>query len=241
MVFNALKHSKAIIWDSAAMARDVKNEFPVYAEKNHSTINPILDVLDLNTPVDPALDDPKFSNGIFTAGKSDRDFDIVIRAFRDTDIPVTIVCPDDYKITEKITGSNIRILPFSMVNPQQYYALAGQAFCILISVTNEKSACGQLLVNFAMENEKPIIATDSYGVRDFVEDGENGVLFKIGKTDQIREGYEKLKNDKKFREKIIKNAKETANKMHPSYFVEKIIEVIELDQSESKVLLDALN
>jgi glycosyltransferase involved in cell wall biosynthesis len=234
MVYNALKHSKGIIWDSARMAQDVKKQFPEFTEKNHSTMNPILEVLDLTTPVDPVLDDLKFRNGIYTAGKSDRDFDVVIRAFRDTDVPVTIVCPDGYKITEKNITSNIRILPFSRVNPQQYYALAGQAFCILISVTSEKSACGQLLVNFAMENEKPIIATDSYGVKDYIEDGENGVLFKIGQADQIRKGYEKLKNDKKFREKIIRNAKITAKEMSPGPFIEKIIKVIESGELKAK-------
>jgi glycosyltransferase involved in cell wall biosynthesis len=224
---NALKQSKAIIWPSLEMSNEVKREFPELGYKNHFFVAPLFDVIDTNFPVDNELDDPYFRNGVFTAGKSERDFNIVIRAFRNTDIPVTIVCPDEYQITETNITSNIRILRFSRVSHEQYYALAGQAFCILISVINEESPCGQLIVTYAMANSKPIIATDCYGVRDFVVNNENGLLFKIGQSDEIRKSYEKLKNDKEFTEYLIENAKSTAKVMTPGGFIEKIIDLIE--------------
>jgi glycosyltransferase involved in cell wall biosynthesis len=193
-----------------------------------------MDVIDLNIPVDKELDDPYFRNGVYTAGKSERDFNIVIRAFRNTDVPVTIVCPDEYPITETDITQNIRILRFSQVNHEQYYALASQAFCILISVENEKSPCGQLLVNYAMENSLPIIATDCYGVKDYVVNDENGILFKIGQMDEIRKGYEKLKNDATFTKNIINNAKKTAEIMSRGIFIEKIISIIENGHPKSE-------
>ena len=66
---------------------------------------------------------------------------------------------------------------------------------------------GQLIVAFAMDNSKPIIATDCYGVRDFVVNNVNGILFKVGQSDEILKGYEKLKNDDAFTNDLISNAK----------------------------------
>jgi len=227
MVKNALKHSKAIFWDSSEMAQEVKNDFPKFTLKNHSTLNPIMDVIDASLPVDKELDDPYFRNGVYTAGRSERDFNIVIKAFRNTDIPVTIVCCDDYTFTETNITSNIRILRFSQVSNEQYYALAGQAFCILISVLNEKSSVGQLIIAFAMDNLKPIIATECYGVRDYIINNKNGVLFKVGQSDEIRKAYEKLKNDEAFTNTLISNAKITLKEMSPGIFIEKVIKIIE--------------
>lgn len=227
MVRNAFRRSKGLIWPSVQMANDVSKDFPQFAWKNNFALNPIMDVIAPNTPVIKELDDPYFHNGVFTAGKSERDFNIVIRAFRNTDIPVTIVCADDYVVTETNITSNIRVLRFAAVNAEQYFALADQAFCILISVINEKSPCGQIIVAYAMENSKPIIATDCYGVKDYIVDNENGILFKIGQADEIRKAYERLKNDDAFTKKLISNALVSVKKMSAGNFAEKIIQVIE--------------
>jgi glycosyltransferase involved in cell wall biosynthesis len=233
LVKNALQNAKALIWASYEMANDVKKKFRQYEHKNYFDINPLFNVIDPNLQVEEALDNHYFRNGIYTAGKSGRDFNIVIRAFRNTDIPVTIVCPDDYPITENNITANIRILPFSKVSPEQYYALAGQAFCILISVDDEKSTAGHLLIMHAMANSIPLIATDSDGVKAYIEKNVNGLLFEFGQSDEIRQCYEKLKNDEEFREKIIKNAKDKAKSLSPYPFMERVLSIIESDQNNS--------
>ena len=227
MVRSAFRHSKGLIWPSEKMSDDVNKDFPEFAYKNHFALNPIMDVIETNVPVAKELDDPKFRNGVYTAGKSERDFNIVIRAFRNTDIPVTIVCADDYAITETDISSNIRVLRFAQVDHIQYYALAEQAFCILISTIDEKSPCGQIIVAYAMENSIPLIATDCYGVKDYVVHNENGVLFKVEQADEILKAYRKLRTDEAFRNKLIANALVTAKELGPGPYVKKIISIIE--------------
>lgn len=227
MVKHALQCCHALIWPSSEMSSEVKKDFPKYAGKNFHTPTPVFDIIDTSCKVEEALDDPRFRNGIFSAGKSERDFNIVIRAFKNTAAPVTIVCPDEYPITETEISSNIRILRFSAVSHEQYYALAGQAFCILISLINEKSACGGLIINFAMLNSKPIIATDSASVRDFIENNVNGLIFPVGESKEIYNAYQKLINDKSFAESVAKNAKEIAIQTSPEYFIPKLISIIE--------------
>jgi len=223
---NSLMLSKAVIWPALEMSNESKKYFPQFEIKNHYIKNPVFDVIDSNLPLDEVLDDPYFRNGVYSAGKSERDFNIVIRAFRNTDIPVTILCSDNYVFTETNITSNIRILRFSQVRHEQYYALASRAFCILISVINEKSPCGQITTSFAMANSIPIIVTDCYAVRDIVVHNINGILFKVGQSDEIRKGYEKLKNDEAFRNTLISNAKIALKEMSPGIFIEKVIKVI---------------
>jgi glycosyltransferase involved in cell wall biosynthesis len=224
---NTLKKSKALIWPSTLMANDVKNDFPEFKNKIYFSLNPIMDVLKDDIPIQKELDNPFFRNGVYDAGSSQRDHEVVIRAFKNTNIPVTIVCRDNYVIKEKKITDNIRILRFSQVNSEQYYALAKQAFCVLNSVTHEESPCGQLLVAFAMNNSIPVISTDCYGVKDYLTNNVNGLLFKVGKSEEIRMAYEKLQSDKSFRSKLILNAKEKIRAMSPEFFIEKIIEIIE--------------
>jgi len=227
VVKNTLKKSKALILPSVLMVNDMKNDFPKFKNKIFFSLNPLMDVLNEDVSVHEELDNPFFRNGVYDAGSSQRDHDVVIRAFRNTNIPVTIVCRDDYIFKEKEISDNIRILRFSKVNAQQYYALARQAFCILNSVTNEKSPCGQLLVAFAMNNSIPVISTDSYGVKDYLTNNVNGLLFKVGHSEEIKTAYKKLKSDKQFKTRLIVNAKEKIKEMSPEFFIEKIIEIIE--------------
>jgi hypothetical protein len=45
----------------------------------------------------------------------------------------------------------------------------------------------------------------------------------------IYQCYKKLKNDEEFREKIIKNAKETAKSLSSYPFMERVLSIIESD------------
>ncbi len=227
MVNNALYKSKGILWPSSDMANEVKKDFPKFESKNHFSLVPIMDVVDIYASVAKELDDPYFRNGVYTAGKSERDFDVVIRAFRNTDVPVTIVCPDDTEIKETNITSNIRILRFSQVSHEQYYALEGQAFCVIIALINEKSPCGAITISLAMSNSIPIIVTESYGVKDYILNNVNGIIIKVGDSDAMRHGYEKLKRDEAFRNNLINNAKNTVKGMSTENFIEKIIQIIE--------------
>ena len=142
-------------------------------------------------------------------------------------IPVTIVCADEEVIKETDISENIRILRFSQVSPEQYYALTLQAFCVLISVYNEKSACGLILISYAMTNSIPIIATDCSGVRDYIVNDTNGVLFKVGDSKAILKGYEKLRSNEAFKNEVVNNAKHTIKEMSTGKFIERIIPILE--------------
>lgn len=223
LIQNSLKYAKGLVWFSSQMADEVRSSLPKYEVKIYNTIMPNFNIMKKNNNLKKHLDDSLFRNGVFCGGKSFRDFNIVIKAFNNTNVPVTIVCPDNERITEKINKENIRVLRFSEVSPDQYYALLDQSFCIIVSLKGEKSSCGQLTFSYAMANSKPVIATNSYGVRDYIKDGENGMLFTLGNSGEILTAYEKLKINTKFTNKLIENAKKTGNNMTPADFVKHIL------------------
>ena len=218
----SLRYAKGLIWFSSQMANDVRNSFPDHELKIFNTKMPVFSKMKTNK-LNNKIYDPRFNNGIFCGGKSFRDFNIVIKAFKDTNIPLTIVCTDNEKITEKNITGNIRILRFSEVPPDQYYALLDKSFCTVVSLKDDKSSCGQLTFSYAMGNGIPVIATNSYGVRDYVKDRQTGLLFSLGKSDEIRSAYDNLRSDVDFKNQIIENARKIDNIMTPKGFVEHVI------------------
>lgn len=226
LLLNALKYVKALFWFSKETANEAKNYFPQYGGKIYHSLMPVFTELKIKHALSGKLKDLRFENGVFCGGRSFRDFDIVIKAFNKTEIPVTIVCPDRIKISEPIQSDNIRVLRFSQVSPEQYDALIDQSFCVILSLKDEKSPCGLILFSYAMSHSIPVIATKSYAVQDYITDGENGLLFSVGKSDEILNAYQKLKQNKVLLNKIIKNARETINYTTLPDFILKIVSMV---------------
>lgn len=226
---NSVYRVKALIYYSEEMCNEGKIFFKKYSEKFYFTHIPIL--FEIETPMKKSnferiIDSEKT---IFCGGKSDRDFETVISAFKHTDIPVIIVCSDNEYISNVDEATkNIRIIKFSEINSShsEFYHLAKKAFCILISLKNEDSPCGQLLFSFAMSNNKPIIASNSKGVRDYITNDYNGLLVSVGDSKAIQDAYYKLSLDFKLHNKLIENSKYIFNKMTFSNYISNIYKII---------------
>jgi glycosyltransferase involved in cell wall biosynthesis len=227
IVAQALRYSKKLIWNSSQMANKVKNDFPKYRLKNSYATTPMFEIINTSNRLDESIDDPLLRNGVFSGGSSERDFNIVVRAFRNTSIPVTIVCPCDYVFTEPITP-NIRIL--RNVSHCQFYALINQAFCVVVSLKSEDSPNGQLVATYAMAHSKPVIASDCYGVRDLISDKKNGLLFTVGNSEELLAAYRKLKRNSVLRKKMVTDASKIAEENDPNRFIPKLISIFETEE-----------
>lgn len=223
----SLKKSLALLYFSEGMASDSKENFHRYSNKIYSTLIPIIDK---NNKIDEIT---KFDNlydlekTIFCGGQSDRDFDTVIMAFRNTNTPVIICCPDDYVISKiDLITKNIKVLRFSEVSPSEYYGLIIKSFCVVISLKSEYSSCGQLLFSFCMKNSIPIIASNCFGTRDYITNNENGLLVPINDSKSINKAYKKLIENKEFRTELVNKSKEISNKMNFKNYLEKINQII---------------
>lgn len=225
----SIKRVGALLYYSEEMSNETKLDFPKYSEKIFSTFIPILFSTDVNLSVSKFANIIDSNRTIFCGGRSDRDFESVILAFKNTSIPVVIVCPDEHHISNlNLVTENIKVLRFSQVPNDEYYDLVKRSFCTMIPLRSEDSSCGQLLFSFAMNNEKPIIASDSQGVRDYIENKKNGLLVPVKNHDALKDAYELLLEDSKLRYDIIDKSKEIADKMTVTNYLEKTFQIIEL-------------
>jgi glycosyltransferase involved in cell wall biosynthesis len=110
--------------------------------------------------------------GVFAGGDSRRDYDTLVEAARRSGAPMTIA-------TSLLEGRE-DIPPnvtTGLVSHERFVELLRHAAVVVVPfpAVTERSAGQQTYLN-AMALGKPVIVTDSAGVRDYVEDGRTGML-----------------------------------------------------------------
>jgi len=166
------------------------------------------------TPAQPAGSSVPTANRastlrVFAGGSSDRDFDVVIEAFRDSAVPVTIVCREDQRFRHPgPAGPHFSV--HRGVTESEYHALAAAAGVVVVALKSTASGCGQLLLSFCMRHGVPVIATDCCGTRDEVIHGRTGWLVPAGDAQALRRAYERLASDPGLRERLVRNARARA-------------------------------
>jgi glycosyltransferase involved in cell wall biosynthesis len=143
---------------------------------------------------------------VFCGGTSDRDFDVVIEAFRQRRVPVTLVCREDQ--TFRPPGP---VEPHFTVRrgvpEQEYHALAAAAGVVVVALKSATSGCGQLLFSFCMRHGVPVIATDCFGTRDEVVHGRTGWLVPAGDAHALGQAYDRLAADPELRRRLVRQAR----------------------------------
>ncbi len=223
----ALKNADALLYFSKSMADDVKTVYPKYKYKVFSTYLPITNIVDRgNTYLDIGFKNTDFQRAsVFSGGLSDRDFETLIKAFTNTNVPVTIVCTQRHIFKNPLLiTSNFNIV--RNVSEREYFSLALSSNIVVITLENKYSSCGQLLFTFCMKNGIPIIATDCYGTRDYITNNENGILIPVKDDKAILSAYNKLITEPFFRESLIKKSQQIAKKMTFSNYLYKIDSII---------------
>lgn len=208
------------------MAQNVRTVYPEYATKVFSTYLPITNNVDKAVRYGKLREANAKKSSVFSGGLSDRDFETVIKAFTNTDVPVTIVCTKShvFKNSELITR-NFNII--RGISEREYHSLVLSANFVVIALENEYSSCGQMLFTFCMKNGIPIIATDCYGTRDYISNNDNGILVPVKDDRAIFNAYQKLVSDTAFREKLVNRSREISEKMTFDNYLYKIDSIIQ--------------
>lgn len=209
----ALWRADALVYFSRQMAQDTARHHPRHAHKVFWTPLPQLD---------RAADEPQTPGAgpltVFAGGSSERDFDVVIRAFQDGKVPVTLVCRQD----EPLRSSGPLSDNFSVhreVSHARFDALALQAGVVVVALKSGASGCGQLVFTFCMRHGIPVIATDCYGTRDYVVHEETGLLVPAGDAAALRRAYDRLAADRALRQRLTAQARARSAQWGLSGFV----------------------
>lgn len=125
---------------------------------------------------------------ILAAGKSNRDYDFLVDALKDTPYQVRILS-DAYHHPNP--GANIHI--YHDVFGEKYYQMLSECYCVLVPLADERISAGQLVFLQSMMFGKPVITTASDTVRDYIEDGKNGLMIPKSREallDSLRKLYD---------------------------------------------------
>lgn len=130
----------------------------------------------------------KQADYVVSAGKSNRDYQLLFRAARRLPLECRIVC--DELVKDRHVPDNVTIL--SDCYGQDYVdALAG-ARVVVLPLKNEQVTSGQLVLLASMALRKPIVVTAALGTVDYVDDGETALLVPPGDEDALVRAVEQL-------------------------------------------------
>lgn len=118
---------------------------------------------------DTQIDSRKY---IFSAGRSGRDFDFLIRSLNNT--PYHVIIADNS--TTVVPADNITIDKGSTGNDM--LELMAHSYCVVTPLKSALKSAGHLMSLQAFQMGKPVICTDSAGMRPYLEDGYNGFFIK---------------------------------------------------------------
>ncbi|GJD75733.1 glycosyltransferase family 4 protein [Methylobacterium goesingense] len=112
--------------------------------------------------------------GVFAGGNSLRDWDLMLRAAALIATPVTIAAPNLTAEQLRSISGNVTAGPVSAAH---YDALLRGADIVVVPMqSRDDRASGQGTMLAAMALGKPLVVNDAPGVRDYVRDGETGIV-----------------------------------------------------------------
>lgn len=137
--------------------------------------------------------------------------DQILAALQRVDIDnlVMIFCGiEEEMVRDKIPiGSPVRLIFLGNIDKGEildYYRIFD-----LNILASTMDGFGLVLVE-AMAMECPVLATDFGGIKDVIQNGENGLLFEDGNIEELASKIKELIRDEKLRHKLIENGKDTA-------------------------------
>ena len=141
-------------------------------------------------------------NYILSIGRSNRDWEFLVRELRETNFSVKIVC-DTLKIGD--LPSNIRV--YNNIWGENALEFLRNCRLVVLPILDERVAAGDTVLLQAMCLGKPVVAVRESGVwEEYIVPGETGfVVPKEG--EKLRETVGKLWNDREVYEKISRNSR----------------------------------
>ena len=159
---------------------------------------------------------------ILSCGRSNRDYEFLYNALKDTDYKLKILS-DECKLKNE---KNIEI--YNNIFNEEYYKMLEESYIVVIPLMDENISSGQLAILQAMQLGKPIICTKSSTVTDYIKNGINGFIVKKEKN-ELLEKIQELYNNKELYTEISKNEKE---------FFKENFSINSLGKQISKIIID---
>jgi hypothetical protein len=140
---------------------------------------------------------------VFSGGGAGRDFRSLVEAVRGTAVCLRLVVFAPHDVGAAPDNVSVE----GPLAKEQFLARMASAACVAVPLLSAGSPHGQTTLVQALALGKPVVATRSVGVVDYVEDGAEGFLVEPGDVNGYRRAFERLLADPALRERCGERAR----------------------------------
>lgn len=150
-----------------------------------------------------AIGDPAATYAL-SAGRSGRDYRTLFEVFARTGHPLHVVCDSQRALSGCPAANNIEVMR-NCYGPRFQQELGGAGIVIVPLAVDDISA-GQMVVIQAMAYRKPIVATRTPTIEEYLVHGENALLVEPHDPDALHQAVERLRADPRLASELAENA-----------------------------------
>lgn len=159
---------------------------------------------------------------IFCGGDGDRDYNTLIEAVRDLDVPV-VIASRRMDLAKTDLPVNVKLSPTS---PEDFRKLMANSRMVVVPMEGGHLHSGgqQTFLN-AMALGKPVVVADDRGAKDYITDGVDGLIVPTGNPHALRDAICKVINDQENANLLGENGRITGQSYSTMKCMVKIIEL----------------
>jgi len=178
----ALKSVSGLVYHSSINEEFYRRYFPGIPRKfvHFGTESEFFSPLESTPSADYAL----------SIGSGRRDYGTLLRAWQDVDFPLKIVGRTDLDVSG---NRNVQLLPRTSV--QGLRDLIHNCAFAVLPIENVRYSAGQMTLLECMSMAKPVVASRSFGILDYLRDETNCLTFECGNEEQLRASVKRLLHD----------------------------------------------
>jgi len=148
---------------------------------------------------------------ILSAGKTGRDYEVLLKAVEGLDVKVIIVS-DRYHVQGLHMPANVQLL--IDVPYEDYLRLLHESYFVVVPLRKLVKSTGQVVILEAMGLGKPVIATETVGTIDYIQHGVNGLMVPPGDSQALKASIQNLISDEVLYDKLAINGMDTVKRNH---------------------------
>lgn len=139
-----------------------------------------------------------------SAGRSGRDYPTLFKVFSESGYPLHVICDTESALKKCIPFSNITVL--RQCYDDSYLLELRQAGMVIIPLAVDDISAGQMVLIQAMAYQKPIIATRTSTIEEYLTHDLNALLVPPNNSEILREAVDCLRKDTQFAARLANNA-----------------------------------
>jgi len=160
---------------------------------------------------------------IFSAGQSNRDYDVLIRSIYNIDINLLIATSNEIKIPSKLK-TKVKV---QQLHGSDFQEALNKSLITILPLKDIDYSSGQVVLINAMALGKCVIITDTNWAIDYLQHGINAWIVPPGDSKALSFALDYLLKNDNIRAKIEKNAKEYyETNLNGKAFAHRLIKII---------------